>query len=236
MEYRARTSILFLALLAALVVSKCSGQAPHPAVMVRNASPEQIARLERAIAAFTNAGLDLPDLEIEFMNEDACAGAHGRFRATNPRWQIRICSADLGFVYEHELAHAWEQANLTDEQRQAFLELRGYTNWSDHDRPRNERGVERVALVLQQGLAGLALPPVLGAEAVSRLEDFELLAGRPAPVLEAWMDSKDVPCDVRPTAMSMSLPDRSELTCKAAVVEMQREESQGHNPLVSARH
>jgi hypothetical protein len=113
----------------------------------------------------------------------------------------------VDFVYEHELAHAWEAGSMTNELRSAFMDLRGYTDWSGSDMPGNERGIEGVAFVIQQGLAGLPLPPALGTEAISRLEAFELLTGQPAPRLVEWVEATEIPRDERPTALSRALPD-----------------------------
>ncbi len=74
---------------------------------------------------------------------------------------------------------------MTDDARARFMELRGYTVWSDHEVPWNQRGVEDAAFVIQQGLGGLPLPPVLSDELVSRLDAFQLLTGFPDPRLTA---------------------------------------------------
>jgi hypothetical protein len=89
---------------------------------------------------------------------------------------ISICS-EAGFVYEHELAHAWEAATLNEKLRAEFMALRGYAVWSDHTVPWNERGVEDAVFIIQQGLDGLPLPPHLFDKQRSRLVAFELVAG-----------------------------------------------------------
>lgn len=183
-------------------------------VTVRGASPSQLARLEEAIRAYSDAGLELPSLEIQFFEDEAsCGGPDGRFRPSGETWRIEICSTSVGAVYEHELAHAWELAHLTQHQRRLFMRMRGHSNWSDRDRPWRERGKEDAALVIQQGLSGLPLPPVLGREAVSRLRAYELLTGTASPLLIDWLAARDAPCDERPTPMGAWFPDRSGLTC-----------------------
>ena len=158
-----------------------------PRVSAHNATPAQLHRLALAFERFANAGLQLPALEIHFPTEvEVCDGAHGRFRTSTTPWLILICPTDLDTVYEHELAHAWERANLTDQQRQTFMEMRGYEVWNDKSVPWNERGMEGVAFIIQQGLSGLPLPPVLSAEQRSRLTAFEYLTGDPDPRLEQW--------------------------------------------------
>jgi hypothetical protein len=184
-----------------------------PAVTVQNASAAQLGRLVLALDRFRAASLKLPDIDIQFsIDESGCMGHMGRFDPGPTPWRISICS-HLDFVYEHELAHAWERATMTDETRQAFMTLRGLTIWSDSVVPWNERGVEGVAFIIQQGLAGLPLPPVLGAEGLSRMEAFELLTGRPAPRLVEWIRTRDVACVDRPTTLSRALPDKTGSSC-----------------------
>ena len=95
---------------------------------------------------------------------------------------ISICS-EAGSVYEHELAHAWEAATLNEKLRAEIMALRGYTVWSDHTVPWNERGVEDAVFIIQQGLGGLPLRPNLFDEQCSRLVVFGLIAGFPDPRL-----------------------------------------------------
>ena len=184
-----------------------------PSVTVRNASPTQLGRLAVALNRFTAVGLELPDLEIEFFIDQVdCRGHLGRFDPGTTPWRISICSA-ADFVYEHELAHAWERATMTDELQHAFMRLRGHTIWSDPEVPWNQRGMEGVAFVIQQGLGGLPLPRVLGSEALSRLAAFELLTGRPDPRLVEWIGAKEIACDNRPTALTRVLPDAAGNSC-----------------------
>ena len=176
-------------------------------------SEAQRDRLALALDRFDAAGLPLPDLEVVFTtSNDDCHGHYGLFTETPTPWRIVICS-DADFVYEHELAHAWERHNLTAETRYDFMERRGYTVWSSHSVDWNERGVEGVALVIQQGISGLPLRPAMSTERISRLEAYELLTGSPAPTLITLLDSHEVPCMDRPTPLSRLLPDASGDVC-----------------------
>lgn len=178
-----------------------------PQITARGASPDQLARLELALARFAAAGLDLPALEVEFVDHpDRCGEYLGRFDSSQRPWTIVMCFP-AGFLYEHELAHAWERAHLTDEVRQAFMDLLGFTNWADPEAGWDERGMEGAAFVIQQGLGGLPLPPHPREETVGRLSAFELLTGRPSPLLVEWLTQREVPCDDRPTPRSLALPD-----------------------------
>jgi hypothetical protein len=204
-------------ILTAVVTETVSTAVPvslTPTVRTSGGSLAQLARLDDALARFAAAGLELPDLDIEFSSDDdACRGHLGYFQPNTTPWRISICAL-MDSVFEHELAHAWERAVLTDDLREAFMVARGLEVWSDREAPWNERGIEAVAFVIQQGLSDLPMAPALGDEARSRLATFELLIGRPAPRLVRWMEAHEVPCEDRPTALSRTMPDRAGLTCE----------------------
>ena len=157
-----------------------------PEVSVRYGTPAQHQRLDLALSRFREAGLPLPDLEVIFAATNTpCKGKYGLFQTAFTPWRLTICS-ELDSVYEHELAHGWLAATLTELKKDGFMKLRGYTVWSDQSVPWNERAMEGVAFSIQQGLSGLPLPPSLGVEQLSRLDAFELLTGFPDPRLIEW--------------------------------------------------
>jgi hypothetical protein len=152
----------------------------QPDVDVLGATAAQEARLTEAIAKFTNLGLALPDLEVRFFARNtACAGHLGLFEADFRPWRISICSA-MDFVHEHELAHAWEFANVTDQDRDDFMAKQGLERWNHAEDEWSERGVEMAAFIVQQGLLDRPVGSS-SAEMQSRLEAFELLTGVPSP-------------------------------------------------------
>lgn len=159
---------------------------PGTGVVIVGGTLEQRKRLGLALDRFAETGLALPELEIVFdPSGESCKGHHGLFQTGFRPWRVSICS-EVDSVYEHELAHAWEAATLTDEERGGFMKLAGYTVWSDTSVPWNRRGMEAAALVIQQGLGGLALPPALSDDQSLRLEAFHLLTGVPDPRLARW--------------------------------------------------
>jgi hypothetical protein len=189
----------------------------RPRFTVYADSGEQLRQLSEAVIAFSDAGLDLPALEISFKTDASrCGGAKGLFMPGTTPWRISICDNDVRSIIPHELAHAWERANVGDDQREAFVDLLGLENWRDHNDPWNSRGIEWAAIVIQQGVYGIPLPPALSDEAISRLEGFELLTGRVAPTLVEWVESRVVPCPERPTALSGSLTDAGGNLCVSA--------------------
>jgi hypothetical protein len=155
-----------------------------PSVEVVGASALQRQGLHQAVDRFVDLGLALPDLRVRFSEVGAdCDGHMGLFETESEPWQITICS-DAGFVYEHELAHAWESANLTDQDRETFVRLRGHQTWADPDVPWSEQGVEDAAFIIQQGLLDVPLVSERSEEMQGRLTAFELLTGVPSPRLE----------------------------------------------------
>lgn len=185
----------------------------EPTIRIHGGTADSLAPLRDALAGFRDAGLQLPDLVVSLSDDEAdCGGHEGRFRDSTTPWEISICSTGDA-VYEHELAHAWERANLRDDQRAEFMILRGYEVWSSADVPWNERGVEGVAFVIQQGLSDVPLSPALSDEARSRMQTYEFLTGTPAPRLVRWLADRTVDCPDRPTVLSLAIPDATGASC-----------------------
>lgn len=158
---------------------------------VHGASEGQIERLEDAFRRFAAADLTLPPLAVVFHDDpDPCRDYRGVFLTDPDPWEIHICSESVDVVYEHELAHAWIAHNLSLQQRQAFMDLAAYETWSDRSYPWNERGVEGAAVVIQQGISGLPLAPVL-SDKTKRLhvDGYQLLVGSPSPRYTVWLDT-----------------------------------------------
>ena len=155
-------------------------------VVVHGGTPAQQRRFQLALQRFDDAGLSLPPLEVQLSSDkEECGGHHGLFSRRRTPWTVTICS-DMEAAYEHELAHAWIAAALTDADKQRFMALRGYDVWSDQSVAWNERGTEGAAWIIQQGLSGAPLPPVLSEDQLSRLAAFEMLTGVPDTRLAVW--------------------------------------------------
>ena len=70
------------------------------------------------------------------------------------------------------------------------MELGSYETWSDKSYPWNERGTEWAAVVIQQGISGLPLPPVLSGKTKRlHVDGYQLLVGEPSPRFVAWLDT-----------------------------------------------
>jgi hypothetical protein len=163
---------------------------PEP-LTIYGATDLEKRRLEEAIQRFESVGLMLPPLAVIFHdNEDPCRDHPGLFLANTDPWEIHICSESVAIVYEHELSHAWVALNVTERRRQAFMDLAGYETWNDQGSPWNERGSEGAALVIQQGISGLPLPPVLAEKTRTlHVEGYKLLTGVASPRYVAWLDT-----------------------------------------------
>jgi hypothetical protein len=153
-----------------------------PAGRVIGATAAQRAHLDESLGLFEDAGLVLPRLDVVFgADPAACHGYLGTFdRSTDP-WTVTICS-DLDFVVPHELAHAWEAANVDDATRDAYLAHRGLQVWRSASVEWGDRGVEDAAFIVQQNLT--AGPVRLESDAwQERTAAYEVLTGRPSPLL-----------------------------------------------------
>ena len=150
-------------------------------VEIRNADEERHSEIEKALARFDEAGLELPSLIIEWHDDrSGCDGSGGLFRWGADIARVDLCTSET-FVLLHELGHAWDVTNLTDDQRQEFLRAAELTAWSDASTPWKERGCEVAANTIAVGLAYRELShfdlPLLEEE----LELYETLTGRPSP-------------------------------------------------------
>lgn len=154
----------------------------RPDVEVIGASAAERVVVDEALGRFRRAGLRLPDVEIVFHDDRAdCRGHDGLFQTRHTPWRVLVCS-DLEFVLTHELAHAWEAANLDDADRDRYVEHRGLSTWDDPDAAWGERGVEDAAFMLQQNLMAGRVD-VTSERWVERTSAYEALTGTRSPVV-----------------------------------------------------
>jgi hypothetical protein len=152
-----------------------------PSIEMVGAGGERQARLHEALARFRDNGLELPALEVRFDDDKAaCAGHEGLFEQAFTPWRVSICS-DLAFVPTHELAHAWEAANLDDDDRARYVEARGLTTWDDPAASWQDRGIEDVAFIIQQNLMA-GHPNIDSPTWIDRTAAYLLLTGRVSPL------------------------------------------------------
>ena len=109
-------------------------------------TPEEQAMVEWALGRFELAGLQLPDLKVEFKT----AGCRSRGLYDRRTQTIEMCDGRK-MTLLHELAHAWDHFATLD--RDGFLALRELefyfgpsgTRWA-------EQGVEHIAEIVAWGL------------------------------------------------------------------------------------
>jgi hypothetical protein len=155
-----------------------------PSVRVVGADETEQRWVDEALARFATEGLALPDLDVHFFDDaTACGGHQGLFEVAYSPWRVSICS-ELEFVAAHELAHAWEAANVDDDDRAAYVARRGLPTWNDGNVEWTERGVEDVAFTIQQNLMATN-PPLASATWVERVEAYAQITGQPSPLVES---------------------------------------------------
>ena len=138
--------------------------APRPPQVIHTDSPELMALGEWALGRYTQAGLDLPRIDIYFHDTpEPCKGYSALHTRTDHRSLINVCSTSRTPKVEstilHEIGHSWASHNLTDQQRQAFVELQGLNAWYDKDTSWNDRGTEHAAEIIAWGLGETSRPP-----------------------------------------------------------------------------
>ena len=154
-------------------------------------SPTEQELLEWAIQRFAAIGWTLPEVEISFSDETRRCNYHqGIMRRHHGRRHVVICVPDHGTAASklwrqrtliHELAHAWDFANLDDNDRSHLLGVLGTEHWLSRDQPWEERGAERFAETITWGLYDQLRRPVLIDVSCHELHvDFKSITGTAA--------------------------------------------------------
>ncbi len=105
---------------------------------------------------FAQAGLELPELTVRFdPSRDLCGNNEGRYHhEPNGERVVTICTRESDtFAAQlarrrtllHEFGHAWDVANMADEDHDQLGRILGADAWNDHDDVWADRGVERFA-------------------------------------------------------------------------------------------
>ena len=117
----------------------------------------QVELFESAVDRFERAGLELPPVDVVGSRTDpVCTHGSAAHRFEDGRSRIIVCGPEAGpteeLVFLHELAHAWDHHQLTDDRRREFLEVRGLEHWRGDDVRWNERGAEHAADIIAWAL------------------------------------------------------------------------------------
>jgi hypothetical protein len=108
---------------------------------------------------FASAELTLPPMRFVHHGDDvaSCAGRIGKHEEVESTHVVDLCTVDANWPTQlmilHEAAHAWVDRHLTDERKQAFRELRGWTHWRNYEEAAwHENGTEQAAEIMVWGL------------------------------------------------------------------------------------
>lgn len=168
-----------------LVLSHADELVSWDRITITATDPAAEALIEWALGRFDEVGLELPALAVTVHeDQDGCDGAAGMYRP-GARPQLDLCvledptSMPARLITLHELAHAWAETTLTDDEKQAFLDLRGLDHWTDRDTPRHEWGAEHIAEVVSWGLMDqkVRVIRIYDAKPEQLTEAFELMVG-----------------------------------------------------------
>ena len=109
-------------------------------------TPEERTMVEWALRRFELAGLELPDLRMEFKK----AGCRSRGLYDRSTQTIQVCDGRK-MTLLHELAHSWDHFATFD--RDGFLALRGLQFYfGPPDTRAADQGVEHIAEIIAWGL------------------------------------------------------------------------------------
>lgn len=126
---------------------------------------------------FTVAGLDLPPLRIYVHGSTAdCDGHLGVFGAGGDVNRVDICKPNAA-IFRPEVAHSWERHDVTDEQRNAFMQFFEIDSWFDRKLDHEQRGAEKVALVLSWGIQKKQLSELTAVALSDFRQGYQILTG-----------------------------------------------------------
>lgn len=152
---------------------------------------------------FALVGLDLPDVDVTFHDHtEPCKWNQGIYRGGRGVHRVEICVPDHGtFASDlhrrrtliHELAHAWEHANLDESGRERLLTVLDAEAWFTADLVWEDRGGERFAETIVWGLYDqLRRPTLIDAPCAEIHADFQFITGHSA------LGPIEPLCDVEP--------------------------------------
>ena len=179
---------LVLAIAGALAASSSrSIQATDVAVIRPNVevtgTTDQLAMVRWAVGRFEMAGLEPPVVEIAFHRGLSGCGGHLGFARQG---EVDLCSTLVDPIARrallHEMGHIWLDQNLSDPERERFLEVRGLDVWNDASDAWGLRGYEQGAEIMAWALGERILTPQIpDNEPIQLARGFELLTGSAPP-------------------------------------------------------
>ena len=137
----------------------------EPVAVITGMAAAEDQATQRSLALFGQAGLPLPPVEIRRHRDTAgCNGHEGLHRRFGDRSVIDICTTESGDYEQrtiiHELGHAWSFHYMTNAQRTAFQQLRGWSAWLNNDQVWEDNGAEQAAEIIVWALSEDPTPVV----------------------------------------------------------------------------
>jgi hypothetical protein len=153
-------SRMLLSSVLAFAIHVTAGTPPPSAIDITytDVPPAQVELFDWALGLFAESGLALPPVDVVgHRTEAACLGRRGAHWHEHGRSRIHLCTSDSGpleeFMVLHELGHAWDRHALSPARRDAFLALRGLSEWRNGDPDRwLDRGAEHAAEIIAWGV------------------------------------------------------------------------------------
>lgn len=184
----------FYLLAGAEPVNTCAPTgAPEPAIQ----PPGVDDVVATAAARFAAAALQLPgvfDVVVDLSGR-GCGGVGGRYHHDPRRPLIVVCDGLSGArgrrILDHELAHAWDHANLTLSDRAAILAGWELTEWFSGDEVWGRRAAEHVAEIVTWGVhdGPRRAPSIPFASCESLDAAFRFVTGvDPLPARPGWCE------------------------------------------------
>ena len=128
-------------------------------------TPEYHVLIDWAVDLFDQAGLDLGGVRIGIYDDpSACNG----YRGFHVLGEVTVCAPNQNpSVQEawrrhtllHELAHAWADVNVSEQDRDAFVAERSAATWQNGDAAWEERGAEHAAEIIAWAVADYPVTP-----------------------------------------------------------------------------
>ncbi len=148
-------ALLTSARLASGILAPSEAAETHDSITVEESSSDELVvdelgveeqeLVDFAYSRFALVGIELPDVRIEFPDDEAACHGYGGVYLPS-KTTVRICRPSKTTMI-HELAHSWVETTLNASERNAFLDLRGLDTWAGGTEW-DERGAEHAAEII----------------------------------------------------------------------------------------
>jgi hypothetical protein len=155
----------------------------RPDLLVYEADAEQVQMTRWAANRFEVAGLQVPEAEVHFHRTlSGCGGYLGYARGGRVDLCTDLADAPARRALLHEMGHIWLDQNLSELDRERFVEMRGLRAWNDSSDTWALRGYEQGAEIMAWALGERILTPQIpDNEPIQLARGFELLTGSAPP-------------------------------------------------------